>query len=122
MQNLDDMEINADQELVKILFRNLVNNACKYNEQDSVNISITGERDSRLTVYFKDNGVGIKKKNWSKVFDEFSRFVESKDKTISGTGLGLAICKKIMQLHKGDIDIASSDEQGTTFKLTFAAT
>jgi len=122
MENLNDVELNADQELVKILFRNLVNNACKYNEQDSINISISGERDPQLRIYFKDNGVGINKQNWDTVFNEFSRFVESKDKSISGTGLGLAICKKIMQLHKGNIGITNSSDKGTTFKLTFAVT
>ncbi len=122
MENLDDVEINADQELIKIMFRNLVNNACKYNEQKSIDISISGERDPQLCIYFKDNGVGINKQHWTSVFEEFSRFVESKDRSISGTGLGLAICKKIMQLHKGRIDITSSGDKGTTFKLTFATT
>ncbi len=122
MENLDDVEINADRELVKILFRNLVNNACKYNDQDNINIVISGKHDPQLSIYFKDNGVGIHKQNWTSVFDEFSRFVESKDKSISGTGLGLAICKKIMQLHKGEIGITNSSAKGTTFKLTFAVT
>ena len=122
MENLSDVEVNADQELVKILFRNLVNNACKYNDRDKIKIIIRGERDPQLNIYFKDNGVGINKQNWTAVFQEFSRFVESKDKSISGTGLGLAICKKIMQLHKGSIDITDSGNQGTTFKLSFAAT
>jgi two-component system sensor histidine kinase SenX3 len=122
IENLEDVEINADQELIKILFRNLVNNACKYNEQDKVNIAIKGESDPQFTVYVKDNGIGIKKRNWATVFQEFSRIVESKEKSISGTGLGLAICKKIMQLHDGDIDIAGSNEYGTTFRLRFEAT
>ena len=122
MENLSDIEINADQELVKILFRNLVNNACKYNDQDNINISIRGKHDPQLSIYFSDNGVGINKQNWTTVFNEFSRFVDSKDKSISGTGLGLAICKKIMQLHKGSIDITDSGNQGTTLKLIFAAT
>jgi signal transduction histidine kinase len=116
------MEISADQELIKILFRNLVNNACKYNDQEEVNIAIKGEIHPRCTVYVKDNGIGIKKRNWPTVFQEFSRIVENKEKSISGTGLGLAICKKIMQLHDGDIDIASSNEHGTMFRLRFAAT
>lgn len=121
LENLEDVEISADQELIKILFRNLVNNACKYNDQEEVNIAIKGETDPRFTVYVKDNGIGIKKRNWTAVFQEFSRIVESKEKSISGTGLGLAICKKIMQLHDGDIDITSSNEHGTTFRLRFAA-
>jgi signal transduction histidine kinase len=115
------VEVNADQELIKILFRNLVNNACKYNEQDSIEIKIEAKPDPQVAIYFRDNGIGIKKSNWSVVFEEFSRIVESKDKSISGTGLGLAICKKIMQLHNGDVEIVNSSENGTTFRLKFAS-
>jgi signal transduction histidine kinase len=121
MRGLEDVEVNADQELIKILFRNLVNNACKYNEQDSIEIKIEAKPDPQVAIYFRDNGIGIKKGNWSVVFEEFSRIVESKDKSISGTGLGLAICKKIMQLHNGDVEIVNSSENGTTFRLKFAS-
>jgi K+-sensing histidine kinase KdpD len=121
VQNLEDIEIVADQELIKILFRNLVSNACKYNEQQAVNILIKGERAPEVAVTVQDNGVGIPKEKWSLVFDEFTRFVNTRDKTISGTGLGLAICKKVMQLHEGSINIINSGRNGTTFKLTFAA-
>ena len=120
MQGLQDIEINADRELIKILFRNLVNNACKYNEQEKVTITITGKSDPEIIIYVKDNGIGIPKEHWPAVFDEFTRFINTREKSISGTGLGLAICKKVMHLHQGTIKIADSDIGGTTFMLTFA--
>jgi two-component system sensor histidine kinase SenX3 len=121
VQDIEDIEINADQELIKILFRNLVNNACKYNEQDQVNILIKGRRDPNVSVVVQDNGIGISRDKWPLVFDEFTRYVNTRDKSISGTGLGLAICKKVMQLHDGSITIVNSSDEGTAFRVTFAA-
>lgn len=119
LQGLEDLEIYADRELLKILFRNLVNNACKYNEQQEVHIVISGASGPGITLYVKDNGIGIDKEYWPLVFEEFTRYVNTREKTISGTGLGLAICRKVMQLHQGNIGIASSGDSGTTFMLTF---
>ena len=119
MEGLQDMEIYADRELIKILFRNLVNNACKYNEQEKITITISGKSDPEVTIYIKDNGIGIPTEHWPLVFDEFTRFINTREKSISGTGLGLAICKKVMHLHQGSIKIAGSDSGGTTFMLTF---
>jgi len=118
-QGANEFEIDADMALLKILFRNLVSNACKYNTQRSIEVNIKAELSDRPIVYVKDNGIGIAKKYWSKVFEEFYRYVSNKEKNIVGTGLGLALCKKIMLLHRGDIVITQSDHRGTVFKLTF---
>jgi len=114
-----DVEIDVDMALLKILFRNLVSNACKYNTQNSIHIEIKVEIEDRPIIYFKDNGIGIAQKHWNKVFEEFYRDVSNKEKNIMGTGLGLALCKKIMLLHQGDIVITQSDHRGTVFKLAF---
>ncbi|MDH5326911.1 MAG: HAMP domain-containing histidine kinase [Gammaproteobacteria bacterium] len=115
-------ETQADEELIKILFRNLVNNACKYNDRDTVDIEIRSETTAKgeSVVYFSDNGVGIAATDQSEIFNEFSRMGD-KHREVSGTGLGLAICKKILQLHRGDISVFKSGTEGTTFKLIFPA-
>ena len=106
-----DRTFEADRDLMKLLFSNLVANACKYTERDTVRIELAAGV-SRVTV--RDNGVGIAPAQWERVFVEFVR-----EGGGSGFGLGLAICRRIMELHGGSIRILASGEEGTTFELSF---
>ncbi len=67
---------------------------------------------SNVEIVVNDNGKGISEENLSKIFNPF--FTTKQD----GNGLGLAICKKIMQLHKGDIHVTSEINNGTEFVIT----
>lgn len=119
-RNPDNLELLADQELIQMLLRNLVSNACKYNDNDNIQIKLElkMETPDLTCVYFSDNGIGIESQNQNSIFDEFSRVIDD-NKTVSGTGLGLAICRKILHLHQGEISVHTSSRNGTTFKLTF---
>ena len=119
-RDTDKFQLTADFELVRILFRNLISNAYKYNQHSSVEIDITSKSREQQVLLFKDNGVGIPEKNWTNVFNEFQRYVDDREDNVEGAGLGLALCKKIMQLHHGDIRISDSGPKGTTFELVFA--
>ena len=110
--------INADAQLMKILFRNLVDNACKYNNNNTVSITLKACDKDANCYLFNDNGIGIPKVHWQEVFDDFYR-VSSKNSKQSGTGLGLAICRRIMEMHGGKIDIIQSNDNGSQFRLQF---
>ena len=71
-----------------------------------------------LFLFFSDNGIGIKAKNQEKMFTPFTRFHSSID--YEGTGLGLSICKKILNKHFGDINIHTTDDTGTCFKISLS--
>ncbi len=109
--------INGDETLLKIVFQNLINNALKF-VADGVTpkVQITYSSADGMH-YFRiiDNGIGIEKEYLEKIFLIFERLHSSKD--YEGSGIGLATCKKIMLLHNGTIDIASSDKTGTTFVI-----
>jgi signal transduction histidine kinase len=69
-------------------------------------------------ITISDNGIGIKEEFRDKIFLPFKRF--HNDKEYEGTGLGLSIVSKVMEKHKGSIEIKETSDRGTTFKLLFS--
>jgi len=108
----NEANFEADPDLVRLLFSNLLANACKYHERDRVELELAA-RDNVITV--RDNGVGISPADRETVFVEFFRGGTRK----GGFGLGLAICRRIMTLHLGSIRVADSGADGTLFELSF---
>ncbi|MCG8420536.1 MAG: HAMP domain-containing histidine kinase [Proteobacteria bacterium] len=117
--DVGDAVIQAEPELVRLLFRNLALNAVVYNRRDPVDISveIRSRPGQELEVLFGDNGVGIAAEQKERVFDEFYRGAASS--MARGSGLGLALCRRIMALHNGTIEVADSSSEGTTFRMRF---
>lgn len=99
------------------LFQNLVGNALKYRSIIPPEIRITVEESEK---YFQfavaDNGIGIEKRFFDKIFIIFQRLHNKNE--YSGTGIGLAICKKIIELHAGKIWVESEPGEGSIFYFT----
>jgi signal transduction histidine kinase len=76
---------------------------------------VSARRDDRIEVKIVDTGTGISMDNRKKLFSPF--FTTKKD----GTGLGLAITYRIIQNHRGTIDVASEPGKGATFTITLPA-
>ncbi len=97
------------------LFENLLSNAMKYRHEDRTpKITIGCIREiNRISYFVKDNGIGIPEKYYDTVFKAFRR-LHSKIE-YEGTGVGLAICKKIVEIHGGDIWVESAEGEGSTF-------
>ena len=111
-------KINGYKTELHSLFLNLVSNAIKFkrkNHEPKINISVE-ELDTHWKFSIKDNGIGISKKNRERVFNIFQR-LNNMD-SYEGTGIGLAQCKKIAELHQGEIWIDSSSKAGTKFNFT----
>ncbi|MBK8565748.1 MAG: hypothetical protein IPN76_20995 [Saprospiraceae bacterium] len=97
-----------------LLFQNLVQNGIKYNKSPQPAISITAEQiDGHLKLSFTDNGIGIEPQFHSYVFEHFKRLHSSQE--YMGTGLGLSLCQKIVQKHKGEIQLISALGKGSQF-------
>lgn len=114
--------INGYLSGLKSLFQNLISNAIKFRKSD-INpiINITAEaKDKEWLFAIKDNGIGIDKIYYNKLFLVFQR-LHSKDE-YAGTGIGLAQCRKIVELHGGRIWLESELENGSTFYFTLLKT
>lgn len=110
--------INANKTQIYQLFQNIIENGIKYNENPvpTINITVTKENE-RLKIAFNDNGIGISNEFHQQIFEMFKRL--HNNTVYQGTGIGLAICKKIMEIHQGDIQVLSNENEGSTFILDF---
>lgn len=98
------------------LFQNLVSNAIKFRSDIPPHIHIAAEEQENHWLFaVKDNGIGIEKEYAKKVFMIFQRLHKN---TYPGTGIGLSICKRIVELHRGNIWFESEVGRGTTFFFT----
>lgn len=111
-----DITIKAYKYELFKLFQNLVTNAIKYVAKEVKPKVIIGveEQIDRYIFSVKDNGIGIEEKYFEKIFEAFKR-LHSNTKNYSGTGIGLAYCKRIVELHKGEIWLESEVGKGSTF-------
>ena len=119
-EGLAGVVLHGDRELLLLLLRNLVKNACTYNERRPVELRVRGRwTDRRFIVEIADNGVGIPAAEQGRIFEDFRRVAGTRAR---GSGLGLSICRKTMEAHGGRIRIVRSSAEGTCFALEFPAT
>ncbi len=109
--------ITADEARLRMVFENLVDNASKYTLEGK-KISINVSKKSRMVVVdVKDEGIGISKKDLSKIFHKFTRLDNDMPLTADGSGLGLYWAQKIIDLHKGTIRVKSELHKGSVFTV-----
>jgi len=111
-----DSFLCVDGESFKLVVTNLISNAIKFNKHDGhVRIEYS-ESDTHKHLMISDTGAGIPEDEIQKVTERFYRCSNVKSR-FSGTGLGLSIVKRIIDGHKGMMDITSEIDKGSTFKL-----
>ncbi|MBS4760737.1 MAG: GAF domain-containing protein [Clostridium sp.] len=111
----DFLEIEADYQKIQQILYNLLSNAIKFTkEEGTIEIGYTFNKSS-VTIFVKDNGIGIDKKYHGKIFGKFVQLNNVYSKKESSTGLGLTITKELVELHGGKISFESVVDKGTTF-------
>lgn len=115
----------GDDVRLKQIITNILTNAVKYTQKGSVTLTVTGEKldtpekgsdkDYMLHISVKDTGIGIKEESLDKIFMDFSRTDNIKNRHIEGTGLGLAITKLLTEAMGGDISVKSEYGKGSEF-------
>jgi len=108
----------GDRTRLRQVVLNLINNAVKFTAQGEVALSARQEDDGvRVTV--RDTGLGIPPDEQRMIFDEFRQSERTTARGYGGLGLGLAICKRLVEMHGGEIGVASSGEEGAGSAFTF---
>ncbi len=109
------IKVNGDSALLKSVFINIVENACKFSKDKSCNVTLDfGE--NYITILISDNGPGISKNDLPHIFEPFYRSNETRN--VQGYGIGLSLVKKTVEMHQGKVEIESNLGQGTTVKVT----
>ena len=103
---------------IKLLFQNLIINAIKFRKKNAVpEINISVQNLSGCWQFaFKDNGIGIEEQHKERIFVIFQRLHTRNE--YDGSGIGLSHCKKITELHKGNIWVKSTPGNGSIFYFT----
>jgi PAS domain S-box-containing protein len=108
----------ADATTIALVLQNLISNGLKFNESETPEVEIGSLEGDPLTIYVRDNGIGIEPKRHEAVFAMFRR-LHSRQK-YEGTGAGLTIVRKIVEAHGGRVWLESSPGCGSTFSFTLA--
>lgn len=107
--------VYADYPKIQQVLYNLIDNALKFSNPNSVISIQTRIKGNKVFVSVKDTGIGIPKNAINKIWDRFYKTDLSRGKDKQGTGLGLAIVKSIISAHGENIDVVSTEGAGTEF-------
>ena len=115
--------LHGDEVRIKQVITNILTNAVKYTEKGSVTFSvgferIPGEPESvYLDVSIRDTGIGIKPEDMEKLFSEFERIEEKRNRNIEGTGLGMNITQRLLEMMDSRLKVDSVYGEGSTFSF-----
>ncbi|MCR8845710.1 HAMP domain-containing histidine kinase [Paenibacillus sp. SC116] len=119
-QDLNTLEVIADEAKYKQLLFILLNNAVKYSSGD-IDVLVSAD-ESHAHIVVKDCGVGIPEEDIPHLFERFYRVDKARHRETGGTGLGLSIAKQIVDAHDGTIEVESQESVGTSFIIHFPLT
>lgn len=111
----EGMTLYGDPASLKIVIKNLINNAIKYSEE-LVNLTIIGKGKE---LHFADQGIGVALSERKNIFKQFYRVGDENTRTTKGTGIGLYLVKNILKIHKAKIKVQKNQPKGTIFTIRF---
>ena len=110
-----ELLIEGNVNLLKTALINLMDNACKFSPNHTVDVLLIFT-NSEIKMLFMDTGIGIPKEDLAHIFQPFYR--SQKNRPIQGFGIGLSLVEKIVKLHKGSIEVNSTENRGTIFTVS----
>lgn len=108
--------MKIDEDLMRQVFTNLIENAIKYSPENTSILVSTEEINGKVMVQVADQGMGIEQDDINNLFTKFYRSPNVKD-SIKGTGLGLYLARYFVDLHLGTISVESEQNRGSTFTV-----
>jgi len=119
--NLEEVEVDADPELMNQVWGNLIQNSIKFTPPGgTIRVRLRLE-NGEAAVRISDTGIGIGEEDLPHIFERFYKADKSRNRAGGGSGLGLSIVKKIVDLHHGAIDVRSKPGEGTEFTIRLPA-
>lgn len=109
--------IKIDEDLMRQVFTNLIENAIKYSPEGTSVLISTEEDASQVRVQVADQGIGIPHADLPNMFTKFYRAENARQSETKGSGLGLYLSDYFVRLHKGKINVESEKEKGSTFTV-----
>ncbi|GCC52785.1 sensor histidine kinase [Chryseotalea sanaruensis] len=113
--NPEQLQINCNQQLLHLAISNLINNSCKYSNNQVVTVTV-GTTDNNVVILIKDMGIGIPEEDLKYIYDPFFRASNARE--YAGYGIGLPLTRNIVRLHKGEIQLNSKINEGTTVQIS----
>ena len=111
-------DVTLDRQKFKQIMFNLLSNAVKFTDNGGkVSVDIGSQAANVLNIQVRDTGVGIKSEDLDKLFIEFNRIDSPMARRHEGTGLGLSLTKKLVELQRGSIAVASDWGKGSVFTV-----
>ena len=115
----DRVTISADQELLELVWNNLLSNAFKFTPAGGQVRLCLRQLDQQVAVTIQDTGCGMSPKTQAHIFEKF--YQGDTSHATQGNGLGLALVRRVVDICQGSIQLTSAPDQGTTFTITLPA-
>ncbi|HTX92574.1 MAG TPA: substrate-binding domain-containing protein [Anaerolineales bacterium] len=109
----------GDRTRLRQVVLNLINNSIKFTEKGGVSLHVTSNKEM-ITISVADTGLGIPVDEQQVIFDEFRQSDRTAARGFGGLGLGLAICKRLVEMHGGEISVRSSGVEGEGATFSFS--
>lgn len=111
-----DITVEANSELLEIALRNIIDNACKYSGNKTVQIRLFYDSSKKI-IEITDHGIGIPQEEINHIFQSFYRASNARE--YPGYGIGLSLSLKILSYYGGKVEISSELNKYTTFSIIF---
>ena len=123
IEPLPSTDLTGDRELMEYAVYNLLTNAVKYSPSET-RVRVFGEdiRDDSVRLSIQDQGIGMDKKEVTRIFEKFYRTKRAEQSGEAGTGIGLSIVEQIVTQHGGSIHVESEPGKGSKFSLILKRT
>jgi two-component system, NtrC family, sensor histidine kinase GlrK len=112
------IQLEADPEMLRVIFDNLLSNAIKYSPQGGAIIINGAVRVPHAIIEVVDQGPGVTDVDAHRIFDAFYEGQTPSESPVKGSGLGLAICRDYVNAHHGRIEVVPGVAQGALFRVT----
>jgi heavy metal sensor kinase len=118
LETTSAMEISADRSFLRQALINLTDNAIKYTpEKGRIQVKTGTQGRSEAVIEVVDNGMGISREHIGQIFERFYRVDKGRSRETGGTGLGLSIARQAVEANGGRIEVESSKDRGSTFRI-----